>query len=40
MLSAERIDILVQTDSGLKMEKRDIYVDQTTLGVENLAVFL
>ncbi len=40
MLSAERKDILVQTDSGLKLESRVIYADQTTLGVENLAVFL
>jgi PAH dioxygenase small subunit len=40
MLSAERIDILVQKEDGLKLEKRDIYADQTTLGVENLAVFL
>ena len=40
MLSAERIDILVQTEDGLKLEKRNIYADQTTLGVENLAVFL
>jgi PAH dioxygenase small subunit len=40
MLSAERIDILEPTDSGLKLARRDIYVDQTTLGVENLAVFL
>ena len=40
MLSAERIDILEQTVSGLKLEQRNIYADQTTLGVENLAVFL
>ena len=34
MLSAERIDILVQKEDGLKLENRDIYADQTTLGVK------
>ena len=34
MLSAEKIDILVQTADGLKLETRDIYADQTTLGVK------
>lgn len=40
ILSAERCDCLVRSDSGLKLSKREILVDQSTIGMDNLALFL
>jgi 3-phenylpropionate/cinnamic acid dioxygenase small subunit len=40
LLSAERVDTLVPADDGLRLRSREIRVDQATLGVLNLALFL
>ena len=38
--TAERRDIWRQADSGYKLARREIIVDQATLGMSNFAVFL
>jgi 3-phenylpropionate/cinnamic acid dioxygenase small subunit len=40
LLSAERHDRLRRVAGGFKLARREIIVDQSTLGVPNLAVFL
>lgn len=40
IISAERKDVLRRTENGLKLVKREILVDQSSLGVENLGIFL
>jgi 3-phenylpropionate/cinnamic acid dioxygenase small subunit len=40
MLSARRDDTIRRTSEGFKLGERMIYFDQTTLGMQNLAVFL
>jgi 3-phenylpropionate/cinnamic acid dioxygenase small subunit len=39
-LSARRTDVVRHTDEGFKLAAREIFADQATLGVQNLAVFL
>lgn len=39
-LTAERRDIWRQSDGGYKLARREIIVDQSVLGMSNLAVFL
>ena len=39
LISAERRDIVRQTPDGLKLIRREILIDQTTVGLENLAIF-
>jgi 3-phenylpropionate/cinnamic acid dioxygenase small subunit len=39
-LSARRTDVIRRTDEGFKLAARQIFADQATLGVQNLAVFL
>mgnify|MGYP001181000891 CR=1 FL=1 len=39
-LMMERVDILVRTDTGLRLRKREILVDSTIIGMKNLAIFL
>jgi 3-phenylpropionate/cinnamic acid dioxygenase small subunit len=40
LLTAEREDLVRRTDEGFRLARRDIYADQATLGLANLAVFL
>jgi PAH dioxygenase small subunit len=40
LLSMERCDILEQSDSGLKLVKREIFADSTIIGMKNLQIFL
>jgi len=40
LLSAERHDILRQTDEGFRLARREVILDQSVLGMPNLAVFL
>lgn len=40
ILSARRTDWIRRTDDGLKISRRLIFVDQATIGMQNLAVFL
>lgn len=40
IICAERRDVLRRTDDGLKLARREIIVDQSTLGTVNLALFL
>ena len=40
IISAERKDVLRQTNDGLKLVKREILVDQSSLGTDNLGIFL
>jgi phthalate 3,4-dioxygenase subunit beta len=40
LLSAERHDVLLRTPDGLRLARREIQVDQSTLGIRNLAVIL
>jgi 3-phenylpropionate/cinnamic acid dioxygenase small subunit len=40
IVSAERIDRLRQTAHGLKLSRRDAYVDSSVLGMHNFTVFL
>lgn len=39
LLSAERHDLLRQTDGGLKLLRRLVLLDHTTLGTSNLGIF-
>lgn len=38
-VSCERRDVLRQTEDGLRLAEREIIVDQSTLGTNNLALF-
>jgi len=40
IISAERRDVLVRTDDGLKLRSREIITDQVTLGTVNLGIYL
>ena len=40
LISAERSDVLRRTESGLRLCRRDVLLDQATLAVRNLAVML
>lgn len=40
ILSAERHDLLRRVGAGFKLARREIIVDQSVLGMQNLAVFL
>lgn len=40
IVSAERIDRLRQTADGLKLSRRDAYIDSSVLGMHNFTVFL
>jgi 3-phenylpropionate/cinnamic acid dioxygenase small subunit len=40
LLSAERHDALRRTEAGLRLARREIRVDQSTLGIRNLALIL
>ncbi len=40
LVSAERHDVIRRSDAGLRLARRDRYVDQSTLGTSNLAIFL
>jgi 3-phenylpropionate/cinnamic acid dioxygenase small subunit len=40
VVSAERHDIIRRTPSALRLARREIYVDQSTVGIQNLAAFL
>lgn len=40
IVSAERVDRLRQTDDGLKLSRREAYVDGSVLGMHNFTVFL
>ncbi|AGT32698.1 hypothetical protein M493_12255 [Geobacillus genomosp. 3] len=40
LVTCVRNDTLIRTEQGLKLKVREILVDQTTLGMDNLAVFL
>ena len=39
-ITAERRDVWRETDDGFLLAKREIIVDQSVLGMSNLAVFL
>jgi PAH dioxygenase small subunit len=39
LITCVRNDTLMRTDQGLKLIAREILVDQTTLGMDNLAIF-
>ena len=39
-LSARRSDIIRRCDDGFKLAKRTIYIQHTTIGMQNLAIFL
>lgn len=40
IVSAERVDVLRQSDTGLRLCRRDAYVDSSVLGMHNFTVFL
>ena len=40
LISAERHDVLRKIDGNWKLAKRIVFLDQTTLGTQNLAIFL
>lgn len=40
VISGERRDVLRRSNGGLLISRRTIYLDQTTLGTHNLAIFL
>jgi len=40
LMSAERTDIIRRTPAGLKLAFREVVLDQATLGMPNLAIFL
>jgi 3-phenylpropionate/cinnamic acid dioxygenase small subunit len=40
LISAERHDLIRRTSAGLRLARRDLYIDQSTLGTSNLAIFL
>jgi 3-phenylpropionate/cinnamic acid dioxygenase small subunit len=40
LLSARRSDLIRRTDTGLKLARRTIYIQQSTVGMQNLSIFL
>lgn len=40
LVSARRTDVIRRTGEGFEIAKREIFVDQATIGTQNLAVFL
>ena len=40
MITAERHDVIRRNDMGWRLARREIYADQSTLAMSNLAVFL
>jgi 3-phenylpropionate/cinnamic acid dioxygenase small subunit len=40
LITADRHDLWRRTDEGWRLARRDIHVDQSTLGLANLAIFL
>jgi Ring hydroxylating beta subunit len=40
LITAERRDVLRRVAGGFQIARRTIYVDQSTLGLSNLAIFL
>jgi 3-phenylpropionate/cinnamic acid dioxygenase small subunit len=40
LMSAERTDLIRKTPAGMKLAKREVLLDQATLGMPNLAIFL
>jgi len=40
LLSAERLDVLRRTDGSLRLARREVLLDHSTLPVDNLSVFL
>lgn len=40
IMSAERTDLIRKTPAGMKLAKREVLLDQATLGMPNLAIFL
>lgn len=38
-MSAERHDVLRRTTTGFKLARREILIDQTTVGMQNFAIF-
>ena len=40
VLSARRTDVVRRTPAGMRLARRTIFVDQATIGTQNLAVFL
>jgi 3-phenylpropionate/cinnamic acid dioxygenase small subunit len=40
IISAERQDLIRRTADGLRLARREIYLDQSTVGIQNLAAFL
>jgi 3-phenylpropionate/cinnamic acid dioxygenase small subunit len=40
LIAGERHDVLRRTEGGWKIARRTVYLDQSTLGTHNLAIFL
>ena len=40
LMSAERTDLIRKTSAGMKLAEREVLLDQATLGMPNLAIFL
>ncbi|AKK30564.1 aromatic-ring-hydroxylating dioxygenase subunit beta [Mycobacterium sp. EPa45] len=40
LLSAERVDVLRRTDGSLRLARREVLLDHSTLPIDNLSVFL
>jgi len=40
LMSAERTDLIRKTSAGMNLAKREVLLDQATLGMPNLAIFL
>jgi 3-phenylpropionate/cinnamic acid dioxygenase small subunit len=40
LLSAKRSDLVRRTEAGLRLARRTIYIQQSTIGMQNLAIFL
>jgi len=40
LICCERHDVLRRVDGALRLARRDVYLDQATLGTHNLAIFL
>lgn len=40
LMSAERTDLIRKTPAGMKLTQREVLLDQATLGMPNLAIFL
>jgi PAH dioxygenase small subunit len=40
LLSAERVDVLRRTDDSLRLARREVLLDHSTLPIDNLSVFL